>query len=130
MKTTRNNLRLLLLQCIGFILTGCTIYGYAPIGIGYFGAMYATGKCRAITLLTTAVGLSCNLGYVDCTKYLMVMLMIAGISTLYENYRKERISTYVCGALTSLSVGLMELTDMFLSFDTSTNTYVEILSFL
>lgn len=124
MKTTKNNIRLLLLQCIGFILTGCTIYGYAPISVGYFGAMYATGKYRIITLLTMIVGLSCNLGYVDCTKYLMVLLMFAGILALYENYRKERISTYVCGVLTSFSIGLMELTDMYLSFDTTINTYI------
>lgn len=124
MKTTKINIRLILLQCIGFILTGCTIYGYAPIGIGYFGAMYATGQCRFITLLTTTVGLSCNLGYIDCTKYIMAMLIIAGITSIYESYRKENISTYVSGAIVAISVGLMEFTDIFLSFNNEINTYI------
>ena len=126
MKTTANNIRVFLLQCIGLILSGCTIYGYAPIGIGYFGALYATGKFRILTIMTTIVGLYYSVNYVDFVKYSMVMLTIIGISTMYENIRKEKISTYKSGILVTLSMALLEVTDVYLSFNSDTNKWIVI----
>ncbi len=124
MKTTQNNIRVLLLQCIGLILSGCTIYGYAPIGIGYFSALYATGQFRVLTLITTTLGLFYSVDYVDFVKYFMVMLIVAGISALYEGSRKEKLSIYKNGLLVMLSTGLLELTDAYMSFSADMNTYI------
>lgn len=124
MKTATNNIRIVILQCVGLILSGCTIFGYAPISVGYFSALYSVGNAKAITVLTTLLGMYYSMDIVSFVKYSMVIAMLVGITALYEGSKKEKISSYKSCILTILSMGIMEMTDIYVSLNRDMNTYI------
>lgn len=120
MKTLQDNTRLLILQCISLILSGCTIYGYAPVGIGFFCAMYSIGNIRVITVITTLVGMAYALVYTDLVKYAMVIVAYMAIEGIIGIYKKE-ISIYINAVLIAFTMAALEFTGLYTERVTDNN---------
>lgn len=110
MKTMPNNIRLIVLQCINLILSGCTVYGYAPIGIGYFCALYTAGFWRLFSCITMFIGMAGCMNYVQLIKYVMVVCVYIALTGILS-FRKEKVSVYVYGVINFVSMFALEMTD-------------------
>lgn len=127
MKTAKNNVQFLLLQCINIILAGCTIYGYAPIGIGYFAALYMKKQWRAVTFATAFLGLAYTIPYTQCVKYLMVMGVYAVLVGILEMNKNREPSPYIYGAIAAVSIAALETADRMFAYQNTSRDIATVL---
>lgn len=117
MKTAKINIRFLLLQCINIILSGCTIYGYAPVGIGYFAALYMQKPWRIATFIATFLGLAYTVPYMQCIKYFVVMMIYMALTGILEHRNhKDILPSYIYGITATISIAVLEVTDWLFTY--------------
>lgn len=117
MKITQNNLKLFLLQMSCFIMYGCNLFGHAPIGMGYFSAIYtySSGNMRALSYIISCLAMSYNMSYVNIYKYIMAMTLFILFTSFFE-CRHKNFSDYDFGILTGAVMFVFEGTDVLTSY--------------
>lgn len=117
MKITQSNLKSIFLQLFGFMMYGCNLFGHAPIGMGYFSAVYtySSGNMRALSFIVSALAMAYNMSYVNIYKYIMAMILFALFVSFVE-CRHGEITDYSFGVLTAGVMFVFEATDVLTSY--------------
>lgn len=94
----------LLLQVLGFVLTGVELMGYYPLGLSYFVAAYKEKVMRLLLCPVMFIGMSLVMEPLELAKYGLCMVVAATVTSIMEldkNGKTSILGSVAAGITTS-----------------------------
>ena len=112
---SRERLGKIFVQCIiGYIIGGMNIYGYNPVGIGYFVAFSTMRRTSVIGIATFIVSMMSNFTKLQIIKNASILISLV-LTYKILSTGKLRISKKVTAGLVFVYGAGLEIADLFMS---------------